>query len=160
MPTSTKPKPKPDDVMVAWRSFSGNVHRAVKGQRFYANDPIVTEHPDHFISAEVPDSAWPTDDYTTPEPEPIGRVKLRVLPGTPGLTLISGGRDQSVFANGRTYTSGETFEAEGQGAEHLLSSGCCEIVKKLKPRKEQPKPEQPAAAPGLTTGLITGREEE
>ena len=74
-----------------------------------------------------------------PPPEPIGRVKLRVLPGPGGLSVLDGGRPQTVFANGRQYSSGETLEAEGADAQYLIDGGFCEIVRHLR-RKKQTRP--------------------
>jgi hypothetical protein len=127
MPTKTK-----TNLVVCWRSFAGNDVAGVKGRRYRADDPIATEHPDHFIPADTPESEWPRDDVLAPPPEPIGRVLLRVLP-------VQGDRkyEELVLHGGRGYHAGDTFEAEGRDAQHLLDVGVCEVVKQLRPRKEQ-----------------------
>jgi hypothetical protein len=115
------------NLVVCWRSFAGNDVAGVKGRRYRTDDPIVTEHPDHFVSADLPESEWPNDNFFAPVPEPIGRVKLRVLP-------VEGDRklEELVLHRGRGYRAGDTFEAEGRDAEHLLDVGVCEVVKKLR----------------------------
>jgi hypothetical protein len=101
MATSTKP-----DLVVCWRSLAGNDVRGVKDKRYRADDPIVTAHPEHFVPADLPESEWPSDTFVAPEPEPIGRVKLRVLP-------VEGERmlEQLVWHGGRGYHTNDTFEA-------------------------------------------------
>ena len=71
-----------------------------------------------------------------PPPEPLGRVKLRVLPGPGGLSVLDGGRPQTVCASGREYSSGETLEAEGADAQYLIDGGFCEIVRHLRPQSK------------------------
>ena len=69
-----------------------------------------------------------------PPPEPLGRVKLRVLPGGDA----PGAPPQTVEQRGNTYVSGDVFEAEGANAQYLIDGGFCEIVKHLRPQKQAP----------------------
>jgi hypothetical protein len=126
MPT----KSTPAEVVICWRSFAGNEYAVAKGTTHRADDAVVQAHPEHFIDASLPESEWPHDTYAVPEPEPIGRVKLRVLP-------VHGERRNSalVWHKGTDYYAGQTLEAEGRDAEHLLDVGACELVKKLPPKE-------------------------
>jgi hypothetical protein len=128
----TLTKSKPTKVVICWRSFAGNEYAVAKGTRYSTDDAVVQAHPEHFIDAALPESMWPRDDYMVPEREPIGRVKLRVLP-------VAGERKHSalVWHRGTEYYAGDTLEAEGADAEHLLDVGACEIVKKLPAKKEK-----------------------
>jgi hypothetical protein len=96
--------------------------------------------PDRFVTLGTPEEEIcrlkAANAAPPPPPEPLGRVKLRVLPGPGGLSVLDGGRPQTVFANGREYSSGETLEAEGADAEHLIDVGACEIVMHLRPQKQ------------------------
>jgi hypothetical protein len=125
---STKSKP---DLAICWQSFASQTHAVSRGTTFPADDPIVEQYGEHFVSADTPESLWPRPNWIVPEPEPIGRVKLRVLP-------VEGERKNSalVWHRGKDYYAGDTLEAEGRDAEHLLGVGACEVVKKLPARKE------------------------
>lgn len=138
MPTKTE-KPKPDELYVCWESFAGHDLRVAQGDRFRGDHAIVQRFPDRFVLDGTPDdqiaqlrarAAEPP-----PAPEPIGRVKLRVLPG-PGGSALDGGRNQEVMQRGRIYNSGDTLEAEGKDAQYLIDAGVCEVVKRLRPKKQ------------------------
>jgi len=140
---TTKTKPKPDEFYICIQSFAGNEFAVAEGDLLPGDDGRVQRCPDRFVAVGTPDeeirrlkiaAALPP-----PPPEPLGRVKLRVLPGPGGLSALDGGRPQTVFANGREYVSGETLEAEGTGAQHLIDVGACEIVRHLR-RKKQTRP--------------------
>jgi hypothetical protein len=149
MPTKTKPQS--DDLVVALYSFAGHDVSVSEGAPFRADSEIVTKFADRFVPASTPDAELhrlrAAANAPPPAPEPLGRLKLRVLPGQGG-SLLDGGTDQQVFADGRTYHSGEFLEAEGAGAQHLLDSGAVEVVRKLRSRAEE------------TTGFTTGRSED
>jgi hypothetical protein len=147
-------KTNADQIYVCWESFVGNEFGVAVGDRFRGDHQLVVRFPERFVI-----DGTPTDQINRlraanaeppPPPEPIGRVKLRVLPGFGG-DAIHGGRDQEVLKNGRRYTSGDTFESEGADAQFLIDGGFCEVVKTLKPRKEQA-----SAAPTTPTGLTVG----
>ena len=140
---TTKTKPKPEEFYICIQSFAGNEFAVAEGTVLPGEDERVRRCPDRFVAVETRDeeirrlkiaAALPP-----PPPEPLGRVKLRVLPGPGGLSALDGGRPQTVFANGREYVSGETLEAEGTGAQHLIDVGACEIVRHLR-RKKQTRP--------------------
>jgi hypothetical protein len=126
MPTM---KSKPE-LAVCWQSFASQTTAVSRGTTFPADDPVVKQHGEHFVSADLPESQWPRAGWVAPEREPIGRVKLRVLP-------VAGERRNSalVWHRGTDYYAGQTLEAEGADAEHLLDVAACEIVKRL-PKKE------------------------
>jgi hypothetical protein len=152
MPTQTK-KPKADQLYVCIESFAGHEHSVARGARFRGTHELVRKYPHFFCPADLADDEIrelrEALNAPPPEREPIGRVRLRVLPGQGGGSLISGGTSQQVWANGRTYYSGEELEAEGEAARHLLDSGTCEVVKKLgRPRNQK------------QTGVTTGRSED
>jgi hypothetical protein len=141
-PMTTKTKPKRDEFYICIQSFAGNEFAVAEGDLFPGDHEFVRRFPDRFVVLGTPEeeirrlkiaAALPP-----PPPEPLGRVKLRVLPGQGGLSAIDGGRPQTVFANGREYSSGETLEAEGANAEHLIDVGACEIVRPLRQKKEAP----------------------
>lgn len=138
MPTKTKPKPT--EYFICIESFAGNEFAVAEGTVLPSEDERVQRCPDRFVALGTSDeeirrlkiaAALPP-----PPPEPIGRVKLRVLPGPGGLSVLDGGRPQSVFANGREYSSGETLEAEGADAQYLIDGGFCEIVRHLRPQNQ------------------------
>ena len=137
---TTKTKPKRDEFYICIQSFAGNEFAVAEGDLFPGDHEFVRRFPDRFVVVGTPEEeirrlkialALPP-----PPPEPLGRVKLRVLPGPGGLSVLDGGRPQTVFANGREYSSGETLEAEGANAEHLIDVGACEIVRHLRPQKQ------------------------
>ena len=154
MPTKTKPKA--DEIHVAVISFAGHDVNVAQGDRLRADNPIVQRFPDRFLPESTPDDEISRRraelNAPPPPPEPIGRVKLRVLPGPDAL----GAEVQKVEQGGKTYFAGDTLEAEGVDAQYLLDGGFCEIVKRLRPKK-QAAPEPSAPAPGITT---TGRTED
>ena len=138
MPTKTKLKPA--EIYTCWQSFAGNDGLSVaEGTRLRGDHELVQRFPDRFTVDGTPDdeidqlkaaaSALP------PAPEPLGRVKLRVR--TEGdRSFLDGGGALTVSHGGRSYSSGETFEAEGANAQLLIDSGNCEIVQHL--RSKQP----------------------
>jgi hypothetical protein len=128
MPT-TKSKPK---LAVCWQSFASQTTAVSRGMTFPADDPIVKQHGEHFVSADLPESQWPRPDWIVPEREPIGRVKLRVRE-------IEGDKrsEALVWHKGKDYFAGQEFEAEGRDAEHLVDVGACEVVQKLPPKKKE-----------------------
>jgi hypothetical protein len=139
---TTKTKPKPTEFFICIESFAGNEFAVAEGDLLPGDDERVLRCPDRFVVVGTPDeeirrlkiaAALPP-----PLPEPLGRVKLRVLPGPGGLSALNGGRPQTVFANGREYVSGETLEAEGANAEHLIDVGACEVVGHLRRKKKAP----------------------
>jgi hypothetical protein len=113
---------------------------AAKGDHAY-----VQRHPADFIpESEVLGGASLPDPANVPPvdpPEPIGRVKLKVLPGLGSRAddLVGGGTEQQVTYRGKTYRTGETFAAQGADAAYLLDTGCVEIVgsplKRLRPSR-------------------------
>jgi hypothetical protein len=125
---STKSKP---ELAVYWQSFASQTTAVSRGTTFPADDPVVKQYAEHFVSAEIPESQWPRANWIVPEREPTGRVKLRVLP-------VAGERKNSalVWHRGTEYYANDTLKAEGRDAEHLLDVGVCEIVKKLPPNEE------------------------
>ena len=139
MPTKTT-KPKPDEFYICIESFAGNEFAVAEGTVLPGEDERVQRCPDRFVTLGTPDEEVrrlkAANAAPPPPPEPLGRVKLRVLPGPGGLSVLDGGRPQTVFANGREYSSGETLEAEGANAEHLIDVGACEIVRHLRRKKE------------------------
>jgi hypothetical protein len=156
MPTKTKPKA--DETYIALYSFAGNDLSVPQGMRLRGDHEIVQKNADKFAPADTPDDELhrlrQALNAPPPPPEPIGRVKLRVLngQGSRGVrSALDGGGVQTVLQGDRTYSSGETLIAEGKDAQHLLDTGMVEVVKKLRPRKEQPQVEKPAPT-GLTIG--------
>ena len=140
---ATKTKIKPDPTLFrCWQSFAGNDALHVsEGTRLRADHELVRRYPDHFVRDDTPDDeiarlkAEAAAPSLLPDPPPLGRVRLRVLPGQSGKSALEGGRPLEVHRGGRTYYSGETLEAEGVNAQHLLDAGVCELVKHL-PKKE------------------------
>jgi hypothetical protein len=132
MPTKTKPKR--DEFYICIQSFAGNEFAVAEGDLFPGDHEFVRRFPDRFVVLGTPDeeirrlkiaAALPP-----PPPEPLGRVKLRVLPGQD----VPGAPPQTVEHRGHTYVSGDLLEAEGADAQYLLDGGFCEIVKSL-PKK-------------------------
>jgi hypothetical protein len=141
MPTKTK-KPKPDEFYICIQSFAGNQFAVAEGALFPGDHEFVRRFPDRFVVVGTPDEEVRRLKIAAaappPPPEPIGRVKLRVLPGQGISTLDGGGPPQTVEQGGRTYLPGDTLEAEGADAQYLIDGGFCEIVRHLRPRKQAP----------------------
>jgi hypothetical protein len=139
---TTKTRPKPDEFYICIQSFAGNEFAVAEGDLLPGDDERIQRCPDRFVVVGTPDEEIRRLKITAavppPRPEPLGPVKLRVLPG-PGGSPLDGGRPQTVFASGREYASGETLEAEGTDAQHLIDVGACEIVRHLR-RKKQTRP--------------------
>lgn len=53
-------RPDPERLYVAWQGFSSSFGDAIAGQRFRGSDPIVQAVFQNFISADVPESEWPS----------------------------------------------------------------------------------------------------
>jgi hypothetical protein len=133
VPTATKPKA--DEVYVCIQSFAGNELSVAEGLRLSGNNEIVRRFPDRFVIDGTPDDEiaklrTALEEPASP-PKPLGRVRLRVLPGLGP----RGGGAQTVTARGRVYQVGEELEAEGANAQHLLDSGCVEIVRHLRTKE-------------------------
>jgi hypothetical protein len=141
MPTKTKPKS--NDFFICIESFAGNEFAVAEGTVLSGEDERVQRCPDRFVALGTPDEEVhrlkAANAAPPPPPEPLGRVKLRVLPGQGGLSAIDGGRSQTVFHRGREYVSGETLEAEGPNARYLIDGGFCEIVRHSG-RRSKPRP--------------------
>ena len=159
MPTKTKPKAD-ETIFIALFAFAGNDVNVREGARLRRDNPIVTRFPDRFVPEDTPDDELfrlrAVANVPPPPPPPIGRVKLRVLPGIGSEGSRWAGEPQTVSHAGRVYHPGETLEAEGADAQHLLDSGCVEVVRSLR-SKRQKQPE-PVEAPGIAT-FNTGRTE-
>jgi hypothetical protein len=127
---ATKTKPNPDEYFICIESFAGNEFAVAEGTVLPGDDERVQRCADRFVVLGTPDEEVrrlkAANATPPPPPEPLGRVKLRVLPGPGGLSVLDGGRPQTVFANGREYSSGETLEAEGADAQYLIDGGFCE----------------------------------
>jgi hypothetical protein len=102
MPTATKPKP--DEIYVAVISFAGNDLNVAQGARLRGDNEIVQRFPERFLPESAPDDEIfrrRTElNAPPPPPEPIGRVKLRVLPsqeGAPGAAAEGGAPRQDVL---------------------------------------------------------------
>lgn len=138
---ATKTKPESNEFFIYIESFAGNEFAVAEGAVLPGEDERVQRCPNRFVALGTPDEEVRRRKVANaappPPPEPLGRVKLRVLPGQGGQSAIDGGRLQTVFANGREYSSGETLEAEGADAQQLLDVGACEIVKRLPAMKRQ-----------------------
>jgi hypothetical protein len=137
MATKTK-KPTPNEVYIAVISFAGHDVNVAQGLRLRGDNPIVEKFFDRFLPESTPD-----DEITArravlnappPPPEPLGRVRLRVLPGQGIDTLAGGGPPQTGEQGGRTYLPGDTLQAEGADAQYLIDGGFCEIVESLPKR--------------------------
>ena len=139
---TTKAKPKSTDYFICIESFAGNEFAVAEGTVLPGEDERVQRCPERFVAVGTPDEEIhrlkTAAAVPPPPPEPLGRVKLLVLPGPGGLSALDGGRPQTVFANGREYSSGETLEAEGTDAEHLIDVGACEVVRRLRRKIEVP----------------------
>lgn len=72
-----------------------------------------------------------------PRPSPLAASSCGSCPGQGGLSALDGGRPQTVFANGREYSSGETLVTEGANAQYLIDGGFCEIVNRLPAKKRE-----------------------
>jgi hypothetical protein len=135
---ATTTKPKPDVLYVCVQSFASNDFAVAAGDRHRGDNPIVARVSDRFVPADTPDDEVRQRraalEAPPPPPEPIGRVKLRVLPGIGSEGSHWAGDQQTVSVGGRTYYPDQTLEAEGADAQHLLDSGTVEIVKSL-PKK-------------------------
>jgi hypothetical protein len=140
--TTKTTKPKPKDLYVCVESFAGNDFAVAEGTRLRGDNPIVQRVPDRFAPPDTPDDELRQLKVALNPPpaqrEPLGRVRLRVLPGSGPSTLAGGPTPQTVEqatrTGIRTYVSGDTFEAEGQDAQYLLDIGVCEVVESL-PKK-------------------------
>jgi hypothetical protein len=135
---ATKTKPKADEVYICRESFASHEFSIARGARLPGDHPAVQRHPGYFIPAATATEAQMAPVRPMPEEpvrEPIGRVKLRVLP-------VEGERmlEQLVWHGGRGYHANDTFEAEVADAQHLLDVGACEVVKKLRPRTAEQTP--------------------
>ena len=138
MPTQTKPNST--EFFICIESFAGDEFAVAEGAVLPGEDERVQRCPDRFVALGTPDEEVrrlkAANAAPPPPPEPLGRVKLRVLPGQGGLSAIDGGRPQTVFHRGREYVSGETLEAEGADAQYLIDGGFCEIVRHLRTQKQ------------------------
>jgi hypothetical protein len=136
MPTKTKPKA--DEFYICIQSFAGNEFAVAEGDLFPGDHEFVRRFPDRFVVVGTPDEETRRLKIAAaalpPPPEPIGRVKLRVLPGQGIATLDGGGPPQTVEHRGRTYVAGDTFVTEGADAQFLIDGQFCEVVESL-PKK-------------------------
>jgi hypothetical protein len=116
---TTKAKPKSTEYFICIESFAGNEFAVAEGTVLPGEDERVQRCPDRFVALGTPDEEVrrlkAANAAPPPPPEPLGRVKLRVLPGQGGLSAIDGGRSQRVFHHGREYVSGG--DARGRGRE-------------------------------------------
>jgi hypothetical protein len=140
--TTKTTKPKPNEIYVCVQSFAGNEIAVAEGKRLRGENEIVQRYFDRFLPESTPDdeiaSRQAVLNAPAPQPEPLGRVKLRVLPG-PGPSALAGGPpaqkvEQATPTGTRTYLSGDTLEAEGRDAQYLIDIGVCEIVESLPKR--------------------------
>jgi hypothetical protein len=138
MPTKTKTNST--QCFICIESFAGNEFAVAEGTVLQGEDERVQRCPDRFVALGTPDEEVrrlkAANAALPPPPEPLGRVKLRVLPGQGISTLAGGGPPQTVEQGGRTYLPGDTLEAEGADAQYLLDGGFCEIVRHLRPHKQ------------------------
>ena len=99
MPTKTT-KPKPTEYFICIESFAGNEFAVAEGTVLPSEDERVQRCPDRFVALGTPDEEVRRLKIAAaappPPPEPIGRVKLRVLPGQGISTLAGGGPPQTV----------------------------------------------------------------
>jgi hypothetical protein len=134
MPTKTKPKPT--EYFICIESFAGNEFAVAEGTVLPGEDERVQRCPDRFVALGTPDREVrrlkAANAAPPPPPEPLGRVKLRVLPGQDA----PGAPPQTVEQRGHTYVAGDTLEAEGADAQYLIDGGFCEIVWRLRPQKQ------------------------
>jgi hypothetical protein len=154
VPSKTKPKSR--ETYVALYSFVGNDWGVAEGLRLRGDHDLVQRFPDRFVPEDTPDDELrqlrKAAASPLPQPDPLGRVKLRVLHGLgseAGLDHFGAGEAQTVSQGGNIYHPGDTFEAEGADAQHLIDCGVAEIVKGLLPRKQQ---KAKAQSPGITIG--------
>ena len=145
---TTKTKPKPDEFYICIQSFAGNEFAVAEGDLLPGDDERVQRFPDRFVVVGTPDEEIRRLKIAAavppPSPEPLGRVKLRVLPGQGIATLDGGGPPQTVEQGGRTYFPGDTLVAEGADAQYLVDGKFCEIVESL--------PKRLAKAGAIATG--------
>lgn len=139
---TTKTQPKPEEFYICIQSFAGNDFAVAEGDLLPGDDERVQRCPDRFVVVGTPEEEIRRLKIAAavppPPPEPLGRVKLRVLPGQGISTLDGGGPPQTVEQGGHTYFPGDTLEAEGADAQYLLDGGFCEIVRHLRPQKQAP----------------------
>ena len=137
MPTKTS-KPKPTVTYVAIESWAGNDMSVARGLRLKGDHAIVQQFPERFLPESTPDDeferARAAFNAPAPPPEPLGRVKLRVLPGQGMSTLDGGPPPQIVQHQGRTYGPGDVLTAEGATAQDLLDRGFCEVAEPVSKR--------------------------
>ncbi len=125
---TSRPTFAADETVTAWTSFAadelgpGIVVR--RGEVRRGDDPVVRAHVENFVAghrpeAELPDPREVARDEA--EPEPAGRVVVRVRP------------EQSVVYGDRTYYEGDQFELDAALAEPI--GGCVNIIKR-RPSKE------------------------
>src|SRR4051794_38191727 len=101
MPTKTKLKS--NELYVCIESFASDEYAVARGTRFRGDNPIVDRYSHSFAPADTADDELhrlrAELNAPPPPPEPLGRVKLRVLPGHGGDRLmIHGGKQQVVMA--------------------------------------------------------------
>lgn len=128
MPTKTKLKA--DEIYICWMSFAGNEGlKCAEGARLRGDHELVKRFPDRFVIDGTPDdeiNALKAAALSFPEPEPLGRCKVRILAERGQPT----GRPQAIVGD-REFYGGETPVLEGKQAQHLLDGGVAEIVKVL-----------------------------
>jgi hypothetical protein len=156
-------KPKSKETYVALYSWVGNDYGVAEGLRLRGDHELVANFPERFVPEDTPDDELErlrkAAAAPLPQPEPLGRVRLRVLPGLgaeAGLDHFGAGEAQTVSQGGTIYHVGDEFEAEGADAQAMIDCGAAEIVKRLPAKKQKQEPE-PVQASGITT-FPTGRE--
>jgi hypothetical protein len=135
---TTKAKPKPTEYYICIESFAGNEFAVAEGTVLPGEDERVQRCPDRFVALGTPDEEIrrlkAANAVPPPQPEPLGRVKLRVLPGQGISTLDGGGPPQTVEQGGRTYFPGDTLEAEGADAQYLIDGRFAEVIEPVSKR--------------------------
>jgi hypothetical protein len=133
---TTKAKPKSTEYFICIESFAGNEFAVAEGDLLPGDNELVQKCPDRFVVVGTPDEEIRRLKIAAavppPPPQPLGRIKLRVLPGQDA----PGAPPQTVEHRGHTYVSGDTLETEGADAQYLLDGGFCEIVRHLGRKKQ------------------------
>jgi hypothetical protein len=92
MPTKTKLKPT--EFFICIESFAGNEFAVAEGDLLPSDDERVQRCRDRFVVVGTPDEEIRRLKIAAavppPPPDPLGRVKLRVLPGQGGLSALDG----------------------------------------------------------------------
>ena len=119
----TKSKPNPNEFFICIESFAGNEFAVAEGTVLPVEDERVQRCPDRFVALGTADEEVrrlkAANAAPSPPPEPLGRVKLRVLPGQGGLSAIEGTAADGVPSRPRVRLRGD---ARGRGRQCPVSS--------------------------------------